>query len=89
MAKARATFGKRERDRTKRERAEVKRAERAERAAQSAEDADTPDEPVDTSGNERILAAVAALHEKFDNDEINIDDFEEQRAELMSRLAIE
>ena len=85
MAKARATFGKRERDRAKRERQEIKREKRAERAA----DDTTSDEPVDTSGNERILAAVAALHERFDNGELDMETFEEQRAELMSRLAIE
>lgn len=85
MAKARATFGKRERDRAKRERADMKREKRAERAAEEP----TDEEPVDTSGNDRILAAVAKLHERFDNDEIDIDTFEEERAELMSRLAIE
>ena len=88
MAKARATFAKRERDRAKRERADQKRERRAERAADS-EETETPDEPVDTSGNDRILEAVAALHERFDAGELTIDDFEEQRAELMSRLAIE
>lgn len=86
MAKARATFGKRERDRAKRERAEVKREKRAERAADSGP---AEDEPVDTSGNDRILAAVAKLHERFENDEIDMETFEEERAELMSRLAIE
>jgi hypothetical protein len=86
MAKARATFAKRERDRAKRERADMKRERRAERAAESEE---TPDEPVDTSGNDRILEAVAALHERFEAGELTMDDFEEQRAELMSRLAIE
>lgn len=86
MAKARATFGKRERDRAKRERADMKREKRAEKAAETAPEAD---EPVDTSGNERILAAVAKLHERFENDEIDMETFEEERAELMSRLAIE
>lgn len=86
MAKARATFGKRERDRAKRERAELKREKRAEK---SADDDTGGDEPVDTSGNDRILAAVAALHERFENGELDLESFEEQRAELMGRLAIE
>lgn len=86
MAKARATFGKRERDRAKRERADMKREKRAEK---SAEPDASEEAPVDTSGNDRILEAVAALHERYDNEEIDIDTFEEQRAELMSRLAIE
>ena len=86
MAKARATFGKRERDRTKRERQEIKREKRAERAADTE---GGEDEVVDTSGNDRILAAVAALHERYDNGEMDMETFEEQRAELMGRLAIE
>jgi hypothetical protein len=87
MAKARATFGKRERDRAKRERADLKRERRAERAAESTDDA--AEEPVDTSGNDRILAAVAKLHERYEAGELDMETFEEERAELMSRLAIE
>jgi len=37
----------------------------------------------------RLLEAIGALHQRFDDGAMSYDDFEEQKAELMGRLTVE
>ncbi len=37
----------------------------------------------------RLLEAIGALHQRFDDGGMSYDDFEEQKAELMGRLTVE
>ncbi|MFN2606921.1 MAG: hypothetical protein ABR511_03340 [Acidimicrobiales bacterium] len=37
----------------------------------------------------RLLESLAALHERFDAGGMSLDDFEEQKAELLGRLTVE
>lgn len=86
MAKKRTTFGKLQRERDKQQKQMAKRDRRINR------DDDAPDD--DESGAEaavqydeaQTLAALAALHEAFDDGRIGLDDFETQRDELRQRL---
>lgn len=86
----RETFEKRQRDKARRDKAAAKRAkkvERAEERAEAAADAPVPTES-DGASDEQTLAALAALHAAFDAEEIDFDDFEERRSELLARLTI-
>ncbi|MDP8975865.1 MAG: gas vesicle protein GvpG [Actinomycetota bacterium] len=86
MSKQRATFSKRQRDQDKQAKAAAKRERRATRL-------DGDDEsPPDTAGNydqEGVLAALARLHQSYDDGEVGLEDFEVRRDELRSRLRVD
>ena len=86
MSKQRATFSKRQRDQDKQAKAAAKRERRASRP--DGDDA----APVDTTANhdqEGVLAALARLHQAYDDGEVGLDDFEVRRDELRSRLRVD
>ena len=85
MATNRNQFEKRERDRAKKAKALAKREKRVE-SEKAALEAGNAEAPVDPS---EILEQVAVLHEQFDNGELEFEAFEEQKAELMSKLTVE
>ena len=88
MATQRSSFAKRERDRAKKAKQAAKREARLEKTP---DDDETDDEPVvqSTESAEVIMEKLAKLHEAFDDDKIEFEDFEEQKAELMARMPIE
>ncbi len=93
MAAQRTTFGKIQRDRAKREKQELKRQRKAEARAEQEEAATAPAVPVgaDAEGEltaVQLLEAVEALHTAFENDEIDFETFEEQKAALMARISV-
>jgi hypothetical protein len=77
-----ARFQKQQREKERRERAAAKFARKAERreAGGAAPAPLTRDEEAD------ILAALADLHARYDQGEIELEDFEVQRDELTGRL---
>jgi len=87
--RGRPTFGKLEREREKQAKAKAKRERR--QAATTAEEtpggSKPPQPPAESA--ERVLALVDDLHERFANDEISFDDYEVEKAALLSRLTIE
>lgn len=84
MAKKRTTFGKLQRERDKQQKQMAKRDRRINR------DDDAPDEveeaPAVQYDEAQTLAALAALHEAYDDGRMSLDDFEAQRDELRQRL---
>lgn len=84
MAKKRTTFGKLQRERDKQQKQMAKRDRRINRDDDVVDD-DT-DEPTAQYDEAQTLAALAALHEAFDDGRISLDDFEAQRDELRQRL---
>ena len=88
MATQRSSFAKRERDRAKKAKAAAKREARLEKPA---DEDDEEEEAVvqSTESAEVIMAKLAKLHEAFDDNQIEFEDFEEQKAELMARMPIE
>lgn len=78
-----ADFAKRQRERAKKEKLAAKNAKKEER--RSTRDASpSPDgAPVDEGA---VLAELAALHARFDAEEIDFDTFAEAKAELTARL---
>ena len=88
----RTTFGKMQRDRDKKAKAAAKIERRRERLAGD-DDTDTTDEdPPAPSGPElsqaEIIERLEALHARYDDGQISFDDFEEQKAALLARLAV-
>lgn len=88
MATQRSSFAKRERDRAKKAKQALKREARLEKPADDEEE-DTEPVPQSTESAEVIMEKLAKLHAAFDDDQIEFEDFEEQKAELMARMPIE
>mgnify|MGYP001819525753 CR=1 FL=1 len=78
------SFAKRQREKARKEKAAAKAAKRAERATEpeESEEVDAP-EPVDET---KLLAELADLHQRFEDDKINFDDFSEAKDEIVQKL---
>jgi len=87
MASRGTSFGKRERDRAKKEKQTIKAERRVERAAGTDEDDDTP-APL-TRPMEEVLADVEALHIQLDEGLIDAEDFADKREELMAQIKVD
>ncbi|MGK2929325.1 MAG: hypothetical protein ACSLFO_07070 [Acidimicrobiales bacterium] len=91
MATQRSSFAKRERDRAKKAKQALKREARLEKPADD-EDGEVEETVETVQSNESaevIMEKLAKLHAAFDDDQIEFEDFEEQKAELMARMPIE
>ncbi len=90
MATGRSSFAKRQRDMAKKARAEAKRARRLEGRAAREPDVD---EEAEATGprlsNEEIMEQVADLHRRYDDGQMDLDTFEEQKAALMAQISID
>ena len=89
MATQRSSFAKRERDRAKKAKQALKREARLEKPADDEEGEDAEEVVQSTESAEVIMEKLAKLHAAFDDDQIEFEDFEEQKAELMARMPIE
>jgi hypothetical protein len=86
MANRRTTFGKLQRERDKKEKAVLK----AERKAARLENKGESSEPTPAAGDQdALLDALADLHRRFEDGDISIDEFEERREQLTSRLVVD
>ena len=86
MASRGTSFGKRERDRAKKEKQTIKAERRVERAEGSDE------EEADTTtyrSMEDVLAEVEALHIQLDEGLIDAEDFADKRDELMAQIKVD
>lgn len=82
-----ASFQKRMREKARQEKAQAKRERKQERAAE-AEAADAEPDDAPTAPEPQVLAKLAALHEQFDNDRIDFEEFEERKQELIAQLTV-
>jgi len=89
MATNRSSFEKRERDKAKKSRGAAKRDKRGTKPGEfeGHEDTETVAAPVVDEG--QVLAQVAALHQKFDDGDIEFEEFEERRNDLMAQLMVD
>ena len=82
-------FAKRDREKARQERAAAKRARRF---GGRDDEAGSEDETVAPAGATRsqsdVLAALAALHEKYDAGRMALEDFEQARAELVAQIEV-
>jgi hypothetical protein len=84
MASRGTSFGKRERDRAKKEKQTLKLERRQERAESGGLDT-----PTGTRSMEDILAEVEALHIQLDEGLIDAEDFADKRDELMAQIKVD
>jgi hypothetical protein len=93
MGAHRSTFGKLERDRAKKAKAAVKRERRQSRAAEAGERADAAPAAVTVAGDEltpdALLRMVEALHREFEAKVISFEEYEERKADILSRLPVD
>ncbi len=95
MGVQRTSFDKLQRERNKKAKAAAKRARREERAAGESE-AEVDGEDVTAEGDEltplsaaELLRMVALVHERFEAGKIGLEEFEEQKTELLARLPVD
>lgn len=91
MGAQRTSFSKLQRDRDKKAKAAAKRERRQERSANTENDTAT-DTVVGGSGElsaDDLLKAIEAIHQRFDAKAITYEEFEEQKADLLSRLPVD
>lgn len=73
----------------KKAKAQAKREKKSEDPTESDE---LEDEIVDDGpklSNEEIMAKVADLHVRYDDGQMELDDFDDERADLMSQISID
>jgi hypothetical protein len=84
MASRGTTFAKQERDRAKKARAAAKREKREDRTTADEEEAvEVGEGPISP---EELLTVVARLQEDLESGRIDLDEFEERKAELAARI---
>ena len=86
MASRGTSFGKRERDRAKKEKQTIKAERRVERAEGSDEE---ETDPTTYRSMEDVLAEVEALTIQLDEGLIDAEDFADKRAELMAQMKVD
>ncbi|MGH9116860.1 MAG: hypothetical protein ACRD0A_02960 [Acidimicrobiales bacterium] len=82
-----------ERDRAKKAKASAKRERRQERVADT--DETEPEQPVPVAheagrlSEAEVIDRLKVLHDRFEDGAVGFDDFEEQKAALLARLAVD
>ncbi|MDQ3896019.1 MAG: hypothetical protein M3326_02010 [Actinomycetota bacterium] len=91
MGGQRTSFSKLQRDRDKKAKAAAKRERRQERSA--AGGAEATDTLVDTGAGELsaddLLKAIESIHQRYEAKTITYEEYEEQKADLLSRLPVD
>ncbi|MDP8938140.1 MAG: hypothetical protein M3O23_10505 [Actinomycetota bacterium] len=91
MGAQRTTFSKLQRDRAKKAKAALKRERRQERGAATT----TADPELDVTSGEGELSAsellklVESIHRSFEAKQITYEEYEEKKADLLSRLPVD
>ena len=91
MGANRSSFGKLERDRAKKAKAAVKRERRQSRSVDERGEAESPSAlsvRQELSAGE-LLRMVEALHHEFEAKLISFEDYEERKADILSRLPVD
>ena len=87
MATGRSSFAKRQRDMAKKAKAAAKRERKLEG------DEEVEDEEVVDDGpslpNDVIMEKVAELHRRYDDGQMDLDTFDEERANLMGQISVD
>lgn len=95
MGTQRTSFAKLQRDQAKKAKADAKRARRQDRgtdgpgADESGAVLDLASEGSGPVSAPELLQLVEALHQRFESGAVTYDEFEETKAELLSRLPID
>ena len=90
MATGRSSFAKRQRDMAKKAKAAQKREKRLEKGDEDElelEEEEELDGP--RLSNEEIMERVADLHRRYDDGQMDLDTFDEEKAALMAQMVID
>jgi hypothetical protein len=88
MATRRTSFSKLQRDRAKQAAAAAKRERRVARA--SGEDGEEVEIPTEGElSPAELLGLIEQIHKQFDAKQIDFEEFEEKKAELLARLPVD
>lgn len=91
MATGRSSFAKRQRDMAKKAKAQAKRERKLEKGDDELED-ELDDDMVDDGpklSNDVIMEKVADLHRRYDDGQMDLDTFDEERANLMAQISVD
>lgn len=89
MATGRSSFAKRQRDMAKKARAQAKRSKRLDGEPEGDDD-EIEEEVVESKySNQQLMKMIADLHERYDDGQMSLDDFEDKRTELMGQITVE
>jgi hypothetical protein len=87
MATGRSSFAKRQRDMAKKAKAQAKRAKRLEG---SDDDNDVEEEDTGpTMPNDEVMRRIEDLHRRYDDGQMDLDTFDEERAALMAQITVD
>ena len=92
MATGRSSFAKRQRDMAKKAKAQAKRARKLEGPDAEGEEEEDVEEVVDDGpkpSNDKIMEMVADLHRRYDDGQMDLDTFDEERATLMAQISVD
>ncbi|MCY3851241.1 MAG: hypothetical protein OXF75_10640 [Acidimicrobiaceae bacterium] len=89
MATGRSSFAKRQRDMAKKAKAQAKREKRLDKS-EFLDDSDS-EEVVDGPklSNDDVMARIEDLHRRYDDGQMDLDTFDEQRAALMAQISVD
>jgi hypothetical protein len=87
MATRRTSFGKLQRDRAKQANQAAKRERRLERANAEPDAVEIPEEGELSPA--QLLDLIEQIHRQFEANEIDFEEFEEKKLELMARLPVD
>ncbi len=90
MATGRSSFAKRQRDMAKKAKAQAKREKRLDRS--EFDDDPDIDEIVDDApklSNDDVMARIEDLHRRYDDGQMDLETFDEQRTALMSQISVD
>ena len=89
MGNSRSTFAKNERDRNKKARKAAKIEKRLTGKPEDEDELDgTSVQPVSGETQEAIIEKLRILHEDYEDEKLDDEEFEERKAELLARLAV-
>jgi hypothetical protein len=93
MATGRSSFAKRQRDMAKKAKALAKRQRRLERGDGETDEDDVDEETPVASGpqlsNDQVMEKVADLHRRYDDGQMDLDTFDEEKALLMAQISVD
>ena len=96
MATGRSSFAKRQRDMAKKARAEAKRQKRLGRGelyelehARGEDDSAEAPPLAETLSNDEIMIKVEDLHRRYDDGQLDLETFDEQRTGLMAQISVD
>ena len=89
MATGRSSFAKRQRDMAKKAKAAAKRERKLEDDVEVEDDDEIVEDTGPKLSNDEIMGKVADLHRRYDDGQMDLDSFDDERANLMAQISID